>query len=88
MYTTCTKYHNYEPLPYILYTVSLSDFETLREQVKELMELIHKLIGEFQAVKHEVEAYHLDIMKASHLDIMNSVQLAVAACKMQHSSTQ
>ena len=66
---------------FLLYTVSLSDFEALREQVKELMELIQKLIGEFRAIKHEVES--------SHLDIMDSMQLhvAVAACKVQHSST-
>lgn len=72
-------YHNYANI-FLLYTVSLSDFETLQEQVKELKELIHKLIREFQAVKHEVEA--------SHLDMMDSVQLAVAACKVQQSSTQ
>ena len=65
---------------FLLYIiVSLSDFETLQEQVKELTELIHQLIGEFRAVKHEVEA--------SHLDIMDTVQIAVAACKEEHSSS-
>ena len=38
---------------------------------------MEKLITEFQAVKHEMEA--------SHTDIMDSVQLAIAACKVQHS---
>ena len=65
---------------FLLFTLSLSDFQTLEEQVKELMKLIQKLIREFQAVKHEVES--------SHMDIMDSMQLIVAACKMQHSSTQ
>jgi hypothetical protein len=46
------------------------DFNALQEQVKEL---IQKLITEFRAIKHETEAFHLD-----------SVQLAVAACKAQH----
>jgi len=61
----------------LFFTVSLSDFDALREQVKELMELIQKLIMEFRAVKHEMEA--------SHLDIMDTMQLAIAACKVQHS---
>ena len=42
------------------------------------MELIQKLIMEFRAVKLEVEA--------SHLDIMDSVRLAVAVCKAEHST--
>ena len=79
MYNTCPKYYKCMLTSSLLYTVSLSDFETLQEQVKELIELIHKLVEEFQAVKHEVEA--------SHLDILDSMQLAVAACKVQHSST-
>lgn len=53
-------------------TVSLSDVNALREEVKHLMELIQKLIMEFRAVRLEVEA--------SHLDIMESVTLAVATC--------
>ena len=55
-----------------IFTVSLSDVNALREEVKHLMELIQKLIMEFRAVRLEVEA--------SHLDIMESVTLAVATC--------
>ena len=61
-----------------IFTVSLSDVNALREEVKQLMELIQKLIMEFRAVKLEVEA--------SHLDIMDSVRLAIAVCKAEHST--
>ena len=57
-------------------TASLSDVNALREDVKELMELIQKLIVEFRAVKLEVEA--------SHLDVTDSVRLALALCKAEH----
>ena len=59
-------------------TVSLSDVNALWEEVKQLMELIQKLIMEFRAVKLEVEA--------SHLDIMESVCLATAVFKAEHST--
>ena len=62
------------------FTASLSEVNALREEVKELMELIQKLIVEFRAVKNEVEA--------SHLDIMDSVHLAVAACTQNRAINQ
>ena len=61
-----------------IFTVSLSDVNALREEVKQLMELIQKLIMEFRAVKLEVEA--------SHLDIMDSVHLVIAACMQSRSN--
>ena len=61
-FSTCMSY----------FSVTLSDFNALREEVKCLMELIQKLVIEFKAVKREVEA--------SHTDIMDSVHLAIALC--------
>ena len=49
--------------------MSLSEFNALREEVKHLLELIETLTKEFRAVKHEVEA--------SHLDVTTSLQLAL-----------
>ena len=67
-FSTCMSY----------FSVTLSDFNALREEVKCLMELIQKLVIEFKAVKREVEA--------SHTDIMDSVHLAIALCKAQQST--
>ena len=47
------------------FIASISDVNALREEVKQLMELIQKLIMEFRAVKLEVEASHLDIMDST-----------------------
>ena len=58
-FSTCMSY----------FSVTLSDFNALREEVKCPMELIQKLVIE---VKREVEA--------SHTDIMDSVHLAIALC--------
>ena len=49
---------------YIFNIVSLKDFNKLREEVKQLMELIQKLTLEFKLVKEEMEASHIDIMES------------------------
>ena len=42
-------------------TVSVCDIIALRQEIKELMELVQKLVTEFQAVKLELEASRLDV---------------------------
>ena len=73
----CYKFQHLKVITFVL-AVSLSDVHALREDVKQLMELIQKLIIEFKAVKVEVEA--------SHIDIMDSVHLAIALCKSEYST--
>ena len=60
-------------------TVSIHDVTTLQQEVRELTELVHKLVAEFWAVKHELEASRLDV---------DSIR--VALCEMlasKHAST-
>ena len=42
-------------------TVSVQDVIALRQEIKELMELVQKLVTKFQAVKLELEASRIDV---------------------------
>ena len=50
----------------------MAEVNTLRKELKQLTELIQKLIIEFRAVKLEVEA--------SYLDLMESVNVILGTC--------
>ena len=55
-------HHNMEIINAIyVITVYVQDVIALRQEIKELMELVQKLVTEFQAVKLELEASRIDV---------------------------
>ena len=60
------------------YTLILYKLSIFTATFSDINALREELIIEFRAVKLEVEA--------SHLDIMDSVRLAMAMCKVEHST--